>query len=142
MAIDDERQHGERDQRQLPVHAQHDGQDAGEDEDVFENRHHARGKHFVEGVDVGGDAGDQAADRILVEKRNMQALQMAENLAAQIEHYFLAGPLHVVGLQILEQEAEDEQANIDPCDLRDASERLRARVTPEAGVCSPWTGAR
>ncbi len=33
----DQRQHGKCDQSQLPVHAQHDGDNAGQHEDVFEN---------------------------------------------------------------------------------------------------------
>jgi hypothetical protein len=33
----DQRHHGKRDQSQLPVHAQHDGDNAGQHEDVFEN---------------------------------------------------------------------------------------------------------
>ncbi len=110
VAIGDQRQHRERDQRQLPVHAQHDGDNAGEHEDVFEDRDHAGGEHFVQRVDVGGDARDQAADRILVVEADVHALQVAEDLAAQIEHHHLARPLHEVGLQIVEQETEHDAA--------------------------------
>ncbi len=98
----DEGQHGKRDQRQLPVHAQHHAEDAEEHEQIFKDRDHAGGEHLIQRVHVGSDARDQAADRILVEEGNMQALQVAEDLAAQIEHHFLAGPLHEVGLQELQ----------------------------------------
>ena len=137
----DERQHGKSDQRQLPVHAQHHAENAEEHEEVFEDGDHAGGEHFVQGVNVGGDARDQAADGILVEEGNVQPLQMAENLAAEIEHHFLAGPLHEVGLQELEQETEDQQADIDGRDLRDAGDRTRAEPTPYAGTL-PLAGAR
>ena len=76
-----------------------------EHEEVFEDRNHAGGEHFIQGVDVGGDARDQAADRILVVESDVHALQVAEDLAAQIEHHFLAGPLHEIGLQELEHES-------------------------------------
>src|ERR1700722_20609675 len=67
----------------------------------------------------------------------MHALQVAEDLAAQIEHHLLAGPLHEVGLQELEDEAQEEQSEEDGRDLRDAVQRLRAEPTPEPGW---WSG--
>ena len=78
--IEDERQHGEGDQRQPPAHVQHDGENAGQHEDVFEDGDHAGGEHFVQRVHVAGDARDQAADGILVEEGDVQPLQMAEDL--------------------------------------------------------------
>jgi hypothetical protein len=39
-----------------------------EDEDVFEDGEDAGGEHLVERVDVGGDAGDEAADGVAVEE--------------------------------------------------------------------------
>ena len=65
--VEDERQHGEGDQRQPPVHFQHDDQDAQQHEDVFEDRHHAGGEHLVQRVHVAGDAGDETPDRVSVE---------------------------------------------------------------------------
>ncbi len=90
--VEDERQHGEGDQRQPPAHVEHDGENAGEHEDVFEDRDHARGEHFVERVDVAGDARDQASNGVVVEERNVQPLQVAEDLRAQIEHHLLSRP--------------------------------------------------
>ncbi len=128
-----ERQHGEGDQRQPPVHFQHDDENAGEHEDVFEDRHHAGGKHIVQGVHVGGDAGDQAAYRVLVVESDVHALQVAEDLAAQVKHDFLAGPLHEVGLQEVEEKSEDQHAYVDGGDLRDAGQRPGAQPVPERG---------
>ena len=92
VAIADQRQDRQRDQRQLPVHAQHDGGDAGQHKHVFEDRDHARGEHFVQRVHVGGHASDQAADRVLVVEADVHVLQVAEDLLAQIEHHHLARP--------------------------------------------------
>ncbi len=83
----------------------------------------ARSEHLVQSVDVGGDARDQPADRILVVESDMHALQVAENLAAQVEHHFLPGPLHEVGLQELEHEGEHQQAEINCRNLRDPVQR-------------------
>ena len=94
-------------------------QNAGKHEDIFENRNHARGEHFIERVDIGRNPRDQASHGILVEEADVHVLQVTENLAAQVEHDFLSGPLHVVGLQEFEQEAKDQQAHIDAADLRD-----------------------
>ena len=112
-------------QRQLPVHSDHDGDDAGQHEDILENRDHAGGKHFVERVDIGGDAGYQAAYRVPVEKPDVHVLQMAENLAAEIEHHLLSGPLHEVGLDELQGKGEDEDADVEAANLRDAGQGER-----------------
>ena len=56
---------------------------------------------------------------------------MAEDLAAEIEHHFLAGPLHIVGLQELEPETEDQQSHIDRRDLRNARDGARAEPAPD-----------
>ena len=132
--VEDERQHGEGDQRQPPAHVQHDDENAQQDEDVFEDRDHAGGEHFVQRVHVAGDAGDQAADRVLVEEGDVQALQVAEDLAAQIEHHLLSGPLHDVGLGELEQEAEQQNADVDAGNLRDAGQRPGAEKAIEQGM--------
>ena len=70
-----------------------------EDEDILEDGEDAGGEHLVERVDVGGDAGDETADGVVIEEGGVHALQMAEDLAAHVEHDLLAGPLHEVGLQ-------------------------------------------
>ena len=132
-----ERQHGEGDQRQFPVHAQHDGQNAGQYEQVFKNRDHAGGEHFVQRVHIGSDARDQPSYGILVIKTDMHPLQMTEDLAAQVEHDLLPGPLHEVGLQEFEHEGEDQQPEIDPRDLRDSLQRPRIQPVPQ-----PRHGAR
>ncbi len=110
----------EGEQRERPAHPQHDDDDEGEDEDVFEDGEHARGEHLVERVDVGGDAGDQPADGVAVEEGGRHALQMAEDLAAQVEHDLLAGPLHQVGLEELQHEGNEQRAEVEETDLRDA----------------------
>src|SRR5205823_1723595 len=107
-----ERKHRKRYQRQLPVDAQHDQQNSGQDEDVFENGDHAGGEHLVQRINISRDAGDQTAYRVFVIEANVHSLQMAKNLAAQVEHHHLPSPLHQVGLQILEQEAESDKANV------------------------------
>ena len=119
-------QHGESDERQLPVHAQHDGQDTGQHKHVFKNRHHPGSEHFVQCVHVGGDARDQSSHRILVVKANVHLLEVTENLAAQIEHYFLSGPLHEIGLQEFEAETKHQQADVDRRNLRDPNQRSAA----------------
>ncbi len=81
----------------------HDGHD-GEVEEVVDDGQHAGGEHFVDGVHVGGDAGDQAADGVGVKEADVHALHVAEDVAAQIEHELLAGPLHQVGLDELERD--------------------------------------
>ena len=68
-------------------------------------------------IDVGGDARDQAADRILVEEADVHVLQVAEDLLAKIKHHHLACPLHEIGLQIVEQETKRDQTHVHGRDL-------------------------
>src|SRR5258708_27109749 len=79
--VNDQRQHRDGDRRQLPVHAQHDADDSGEYEQVFKDRNHAGGEHFVQLVDLGGDARDQAPHRDLIVQTDAHALQPAYDLA-------------------------------------------------------------
>ena len=132
--VENERQHGEGDQRQPPVHVQHDDQDAQQHEDVFEDGDHARGEHLVQRIHVAGDAGHQPPHRVAVEEGNMQALQVAEYLRPQIEHHLLSRPLHDVGLGKFEQEAEQQQADVNACDLGDAGHRPGAEKAVQQGV--------
>src|SRR6266576_5396227 len=129
---DNEWQHGEGDQRQLPIHAEHDPEDPCEHEEVFEDRDHARGEHFVQSVDVGSNARDESPHWVLVIEGDVHALEVAENLAAQIEHDLLAGPLHVIGLQEFQHEGEDQQTKVNRGDLRHAAQGLRAEPIPQA----------
>ena len=94
---------------------------------------HARGEHLVQRVHIGGDAGDEAADGIFVEENDILRLDVAEDLAAQIEHDLLAGPLHQVGLDELEEERHAKRGEIKARNLCDAGkgqcgERWRARA--------------
>ena len=99
----------------------------GQHEDVFKNRDHARREHFVQCVDVSGHARHQPAHRILVEERDVHMLQVAEDLATQVEHHLLPGPLHQVGLHEFQREGEKQQPNVEAADLGDThSEACRS----------------
>ncbi len=128
---ENDRQNSERNQRQTPAHVEHDGDDAGQHEDVFEDGDHAGGEHFVQRVHIAGDTRDQAADGISVEERDVQPLQMAEDLRPQIEHHLLPRPLHDVGLGEFEQEADQQESNVDCRNLRDAHQGLAAEEAIE-----------
>ena len=67
----------------------------------------------------------------LSKKEMCRPLQVTENLRPQIEHHLLPGPLHDVGLSELQQEAEQQQANVHSGDLGDAGERIAAEEAVE-----------
>ena len=114
---DEEGEQGER-----PAHAHHDDDGEAEHEDVVEDGQDAGGEHLVEGVDIGGDAGDETADGILVVEGGGHALEVAEDLATHVEHDLLAGPLHEVGLEEFEEEGEKERGEVEAGDERDAAD--------------------
>ncbi len=131
--VEDGRDDGEGEERERPAHPQHDENDEEENEDVFEDGEYAGGEHLVEGIDVRGDAGDELADRVVIEERGLHALQVAEDLAAQVEHDLLACPLHHVGLGELEDVGEQERAEVEEADLGDAGHGPGAEVPREPG---------
>ena len=58
---------------------------------------------------------------------------MAEDLAAQVEHDLLAGPLHEVGLEEFEGVGERERAEVDGGELGDAGHGAAAEMAGEPG---------
>ena len=134
--VDDQWQYGQGEQGERPAHGDHDGDDVGEREDVLKDGEDAGGEHLVQGIDVGGDAGDEATDRIAIEKGDVHPLEMAEDLRPEIEHDLLAGPLHEVGLDELEQKGENEGAEVESGDLRDARDGNGRQMARKPGVPS------
>ena len=57
---------------------------------------------------------------VRVEEPHVHALHVAEDVAAQIEHHLLPGPLHQVGLDEFEEIGRDQQRQVDPGQLRNA----------------------
>ena len=100
---EDERQDGKSEQGQPPIDSKHEGGHDGEIEKVIDDGQHAGGEHFVDGVHVRGDACDEAADGVSVKEADVHALHVAEDVAAQVEHELLPGPLHEVDLDKLEE---------------------------------------
>src|SRR5205814_5551164 len=80
---------------------------------------------------ISRDAGDEPAHRILVEKPYMHVLEVAEDLAAQIEHHFLTRPLHRVGLDELKHKGEEQQPDVQTSDLRNADQRSTAQAVSD-----------
>ena len=97
----------------------HDDDDENQNEHILKDREHPGGEHFVQRVDIAGQAGDQAPYRIAVEKAYVHLLDVAEDLPAHVEHDFLPGPLHQVGLYELQQIAEDQRPQVNSGDLGD-----------------------
>ncbi len=123
----DEGHHRKRRQRQPPVHLHHDEDEHQQQEGVVDHRRDTRGEQIVEGVDVGGDAGDQAADRAVVVKTHGQALQALEDFLAQVVHGVLADPLHHAHLQVLEEKSARQRGQVQQRHRGDAAPARRAR---------------
>ena len=62
------------------------------------NRDHSRAKQLIQNVDIRRYARNQPADRISIEILNIELLQVRHDLAAEVKHRVLAGPLHQIGL--------------------------------------------
>ena len=87
---DHERDHGERREREPPVDDEHQHADRQQREQVAEPGDDAGGEQLVERFDVRRHARHEPPDRIAVEERDRQPLQVREDLHAQIAHHALA----------------------------------------------------
>ncbi len=53
---------------------EHRDHDEAQHEQVAQDHQKTGGKQFVQRIDIGGDASDQAADRVVIEEGKIQAL--------------------------------------------------------------------
>ena len=118
----DEREHREGDERQTPVHRQHDDHDSGQCEHVAENRHDARREQIVQDVDVGGHPRHQTADRIAIVVCEVEPLKVAVDRHPQVEHDPLTGHLHRPGLEVFRGKRTDENDEVERGEPIEASE--------------------
>ena len=110
---EEQRDHGEGDQRELPVHGQHHAHDPEQREQVAEDGDHPGGEQLVDGVHVGGHARHQASHRVVVEEADVQPLQVRVDLAAQVHHHALPGHLQDVDLAEAHHEGGDEGGQVE-----------------------------
>jgi hypothetical protein len=91
-----------------------------EHQDIAHDGDQPGSEQIVQNVDVGSHARDQSADRILVEIRYVQRLQVRDELAAQVEHRALPGPLHQIRLAEIEKEPEHDHSEIEQTQLSES----------------------
>src|SRR6266567_330325 len=94
-----------------------------EEKEVVDHGDDAGSEKIVEGVDIRGDAGDQAADGIAVEIAHRQALHVAEDFAAHVVHGLLADALHDANLDVLGEEVERQNGKKEHSEPADARPR-------------------
>ena len=119
-------QHREGHESEPPVEGQHHPHDPEEREEVAEDRDDARREELVHGVHVGRDPRDQPPDGVLVEVGDVQALEVAEDLRAHVQHDLLARHLEDEHLA----EAHDERG--------EQRQQHRAAATPTRPAASPF----
>ena len=100
-------------------------------EEIVDDGQNAAGEHFVDGVDVGSDARNQAAHGVGIEEANVHALHVAEDVAAQVEHDLLAGPLHQIGLDEFEKIGRNQRHQEDHGQPGDAMHGVGGQVAEE-----------
>src|SRR5690606_30868062 len=98
-----DRDDGERDQRQLYAHMQHDKDDADQDGNFLDQVDDHLGIELVERFHVMGDTSDQPPDRITVKITDMHPRQVPEHFLTDIEDDALTGILQQIHLRIVEK---------------------------------------
>src|SRR5262249_11515174 len=113
---EDARQDGQRVHGQAGVDFEEQAGHDREQEEVVDHSDHAGSEEIVQGVNVRGDARDQAADGIAVKITHRQELQVAEDFAAHVVHGLLPDALHDADLNVLGQEIENQHEQEDAAD--------------------------
>ena len=129
----------ERHERETPVQDQHRDRDQHDHGDVAEDGDHAARDHLGERVDVVRDPRHQPADRVAVEERQRQELQVAEQLEAQVVHRALPDPGREERLPVADARAGGEHDEIEDAERREPPERLVARERPFTAGMTAWS---
>ncbi len=111
--------------RHAPVHPEEHADDADEDEDVAEDGDEAGGEEVVERIDVGRDPRHETADGIAIEELQIEALQVPEDLLAQVVHDVLTHQVHQHHLRVENREPANEREEIERRRDVDALQRSR-----------------
>ena len=110
--LDGDQNHQRHHRQQQAGHAgaelQHGHHHERQHQQIAQNHQQAGREQFVECVDIGSDARDHASHRIAIVVRDIQPLQVRHQLAAKIEHGFLADPLHEVLLAEIAHQGGDD----------------------------------
>src|SRR5205085_9026348 len=88
-------------------------------------RDESRGEQVVQHVDIGRDARHQAAYRVAVVERQIEALQVLHQLPSQVEHGELSGVLHQVHLGEFGDQGAELEAEVQQADRAKSAPRLR-----------------
>jgi hypothetical protein len=129
----EERNHREAEEREPPVDQEERRRKAKHHQDVGDERHDPRGEHLHQVLDVVGGAGHQASHRVAIEETQVQLLDVAEDVPAQIAHGELARTRHDVEVHELKPGHEhggDEVENAQPQELRERARRSQNRGEP------------
>jgi hypothetical protein len=118
---------------EAPIDFEKHGGHDGEEEEIVDHGDHAGGEEIIEGVDVSGYAGDEAADGVAVVVGHRQALQVRENSGAHVVHGLLADALHDANLDVLGEEVEDQNQQVDDTNDSDTAPCSAFRQTATEG---------
>src|SRR4030043_2373503 len=83
-----------RDEGELSVEVKQEEDDPDHQKNIFQKINEDRSKHLMDILDVIRQSGHQSSDRISIEKRDREVLEMGENLHPEVMHHFLTCELH------------------------------------------------
>jgi hypothetical protein len=107
------RQHGRRDKRQTPVHDEHHGEHAHENQDIRDERQKCGDQDVFEHADIADDAERQIALTGAMMERQRERLQVTVELAANFSEHAVAREREPDG-----REVRGERSQPDDCDER------------------------
>ena len=97
-----------RDEGELSVEVKQEEDDPDHQKNIFQKINEDRSKHLMDILDVIRQSGHQSSDRISIEKRDREVLEMGENPHPEVMHHFLTCDLHRINLREIHPEIDDE----------------------------------
>ena len=128
-----ERRHGHRDQRKVPIEPEHEAEDPDDGQEIDQQAQSVRGREILDGGDVAGDRGQQRAGLLFIEIRQREALQVIVNADAQVVRHPLTHAFGVVVIDVAgDRTHRRDQHHADPRQQRQSHFAIADRQVPQA----------
>ena len=105
----DQGHHGQQQTSHAWAEFQHGRHHEAQHQKIAQDHKQSGGKQFVQSVNVGSNASNDAANRIVIVVSEIQPLHVSHQLPPQIEHCLLADPLHQVLFGEIAEHSPDDR---------------------------------
>ena len=96
-------------------------------------------QEVVQGINIARKSRHHAADRVAIEKRKRQPLEVPKDSIAQVEHDTLTDILHVIVLHVPEKETAAKDSKVQREERSQAGRVVRRYILIDGNLRQPWS---